>query len=392
MAGKLLAGVGVAALVLFGASGLIALGVVRDRITLVAQDSGQSSAREAEPVQLLAADVAALRADLVALSEALGPQLEQLHSALEDSADERAQSQRAGIEKLAVALASTNARVDALAAAIAKQGTQANAAFEQFRVALESRAEAELAAVSLPAAAVTAPVEPEVQPQAPAQAVLEDVTSVEPAPAEPAETAAPAQRKFLSFKLPSKSFSFSGRQRLAILPSLSRVGFDAKSTLHDFSGVTQKVEGELEVDLAQPTLAPSGSVVVDARSLDTGMADRDEGMREHLDVQRHAQLRFTWTGLRDAEVDPANQRVRAIAVGRLSIKGVEREVTLPVQVSVDSSQRVGIEGELKVRMRDFGVEPPSQLGMIRVENEIRLWLSLRARSLGAVKAEARDEK
>mgnify|MGYP001361968866 CR=1 FL=1 len=392
MAGKLLAGVGVAALVLFGASGLIALGVVRDRITLVAQDSGQSSAREAEPVQLLAADVAALRADLVALSEALGPQLEQLHSALEDSADERAQSQQAGIEKLAGALASTNTRVDALAAAIADQGTQVNAAFEQLRVALESRAEADLAAVSAPIAAVTALVEPEVQPQAPAQPVLDDVAAVEPAPAETAETPPPAQRKFLSFKLPSKSFSFSGRQRLAILPSLSRVGFDAKSTLHDFSGVTQKVEGELEVDLAQPTLEPSGSVVVDARSLDTGMADRDEGMREHLDVQRHAQLRFTWTGLRDAEVDLANQRVRAVAVGRLSIKGVEREVALPVQVSVDSSQRVGIEGELKVRMRDFGVEPPSQLGMIRVENEIRLWLSLRARSLGAVKAEASDAK
>jgi hypothetical protein len=34
-------------------------------------------------------------------------------------------------------------------------------------------------------------------------------------------------------------------------------------------------------------------------------------------------------------------------------------------------------------MKDWGVEPPSQLGMIRVENKLKLWIALRARSLGA---------
>lgn len=404
MAGKLLAGIGVAALMVFGVGGLVALGVVRERVTLVVQDSSVSAQRGPAPVELLAEDVAAVRADLAALGAALGPQLEELHASLDGAAAQRGAAQSATIERLNSAVVALSARVDSLAAASAEREARALAALEELRATSSALAQnattgagaaTEIAAApALPStdssADSSAPVAAPAVEAAPGPVAEAPPAQLDPTP--PPEPAAPAPRKFLSFTLPSKSFSFAGRQRLSIVPSLSRVGFDAKSTLHDFSGVTQKVEGELEVDLAQPALAPAGSVLVDARSLDTGMADRDAAMREHLDTQRHAQVRFTWTELRDAQVDLAQQRLSAVAVGRLSIKGVEREVAMPVQVSVDSSQRVGIEGELKLRLRDFGVEPPSQLGMIRVENEVRVWISLRARSLGAAKAVARDAK
>jgi hypothetical protein len=41
-------------------------------------------------------------------------------------------------------------------------------------------------------------------------------------------------------------------------------------------------------------------------------------------------------------------------------------------------------------MSDFGVTPPSQLGVINVEDEVKIWIALRARSLGAVQTEASD--
>ncbi len=408
MAGKLLAGIGVAALVVFGVGGLVALGVVRERVTLVVQDSSVSAQRGPAPVELLAEDVAAVRADLAALGAALGPQLEELHASLDGAATQRGAAHSATIDRLNSAVVALSARVDSLAAASALREARTLAALEELRATSSALAQNAATGPGAATEIAAAPALPSTESSAAAgsdssapvaapavEAAPGPVAEAAPAqldPTPPPEAAAPAPRKFLSFTLPSKSFSFAGRQRLAIVPSLSRVGFDAKSTLHDFSGVTQKVEGELEVDLAQPALAPAGSVLVDARSLDTGMADRDAAMREHLDTQRHAQLRFTWTELRDAQVDLAQQRLSAVAVGRLSIKGVEREVAMPVQVSVDSSQRVGIEGELKLRLRDFGVEPPSQLGMIRVENEVRVWISLRARSLGAAKAVARDAK
>ena len=408
MAGKFLSSVGVVALVALGVGGIAALAVVKQRITLVVHDEQQASAtRGPEPLELLRADLAQLREDFGAFTQALGPQLEQLHASLDGASSERAQAAQAALAKLearsqadGVAFA---ARLEALSQSLARTQSEQAASLvwlERTFAAVTARAsevdaaaaetQAQLSAAVTPtpsdtpsetaAASVAAPA----QPSAPAAA--DEPSTAAPASNPDVAAQAPAsepKRAFLSFSLPSQSFSFAGRQRLALVPSLSRVGFDAKSTLHDFSGVTQKVEGELEVDLANPAAGCSGAVRVDARSLDTGMADRDAGMREQLSVDAHPQLRFTWTGVRDAQVDAAAQKLTAIALGKLAIKGVEREVAFPVRVSVDASKRVAIEGELEVAMKDWGVEPPSQLGMIRVENKLKLWIALRARSLGA---------
>jgi polyisoprenoid-binding protein YceI len=408
MAGKFFSGVGVVALVALGVGGIAALAVVKQRITLVVHDEQQASAtRGPEPLELLRADLAQLREDFGAFTQALGPQLEQLHASLDGASSERAQAAQAALAKLearsqadGVALA---ARLEALSQSLARTQSEQAASLvwlERTFAAVTARAsevdaaaaetQAQLSAAVTPtpsdmpsetaAASVAAPA----QPSAPAAA--DEPSTAAPASNPDVAAQAPAsepKRAFLSFSLPSQSFSFAGRQRLALVPSLSRVGFDAKSTLHDFSGVTQKVEGELEVDLANPAAGCSGAVRVDARSLDSGLADRDAGMREQLSVDAHPQLRFTWTGVRDAQVDAAAQKLTAVALGKLAIKGVEREVAFPVRVSVDASKRVAIEGELEVAMKDWGVEPPSQLGMIRVENKLKLWIALRARSLGA---------
>lgn len=389
MAGKLLSRVGIAALLGVGAAGVAALVVVKQRITLVVAEQAEHSTRGPDPIDLLRADVAGLREDLGALSQALGPQLGRLHEALEAAANERAQAEQATLERTRAELERLAARVETLDASVAR--VQRDLALSLARVersvaplqesssseALARAVEPILVDVSL-GDALAAPS------TAPSTASSADVAP-EPPPRSPAAPPEP-KRKFLSFSLPSQSFAFEGRQRLALVPSLSRVGFDAKSTLHDFSGVTQKIEGELEVDLAQPDLGVVGTVRVDARSLDTGMADRDENMRAHLDVAAHPELRFAWTGLKHARVDARAQTVEGVACGKLSIRGVERDVTLPVRVSVDASKRVAIEGELEIAMKDWGVEPPSQLGVIRVENKIKVWLALRARSLGPAPA------
>lgn len=403
MAGKFLSGVGVVALVALGVGGLAALAVVKQRITLVVHDEQQESAtRGPDPLDLLRADLAQLREDFGAFTQALGPQLEQLHASLDGASLERAQAAQAALTKLEARFqsdgAALGARLDALAQSAARTQAEQAAALvwlERTFTAVSARemgADAVAHEPLAPVSGAAAPSPNETPSEAPAAVAAQptaDQPLTSPAASDPSvaahETDAPAaapKRAFLSFSLPSQSFSFAGRQRLALVPSLSRVGFDAKSTLHDFSGVTQKVEGELEVDLADPAAGCSGAVRVDARSLDTGMADRDAGMREQLAVAAHPQLRFTWTGVRDAQVDAGAQKLSAVALGKLAIKGVEREVAFPVRVSVDASKRVAIEGELEVGMKDWGVEPPSQLGMIRVENKLKLWIALRARSLG----------
>ena len=200
-----------------------------------------------------------------------------------------------------------------------------------------------------------------------------------PAASQPASS---PKKGFLAFELPSAAFAFDQRQSFAIIPALSRVGFDAQSTLHDFSGVSSKVEGTLRVNLARAEAKPSGKLTVEAGSLDTGLADRDVDLRKTLDVEHFQALTFEWSGFATTAVDARAMTLEGIATGKLTIRGKTHEVSIPVKVAVDGSRRVAIDGELVIRLADYGVVPPSPMGMIKVADELKLWIALRARLLG----------
>jgi hypothetical protein len=53
---------------------------------------------------------------------------------------------------------------------------------------------------------------------------------------------------------------------------------------------------------------------------------------------------------------------------------------------VDDSKRVIVEGEMPLKLSDYGVPVPSQLGLINMQDEVKIWVALQARALGAVKA------
>lgn len=107
------------------------------------------------------------------------------------------------------------------------------------------------------------------------------------------------------------------------------------------------------------------------------LSDKDrqtvlEHMRasEQLDTARYPQLTFS------------SSRVRKLGDGRLevtgnlSIRGVSREVTLPVQVSQAGDSLRG-EGSLTIKHTDFGFKPVSLLlGAIANADEIELRLLL----------------
>jgi polyisoprenoid-binding protein YceI len=331
MASRFLRAFGLFALLaLFGAS-IALLVLVKGRVRVTVAPDESEAGRAPPPWASTQEEIAAVRADLRAFAAALGPQLEELAASLDAAAVERERALRAELAGARADVAALRGELAQLAAAV----------------------------------------------EAPAPALAEEP----PAPAAPPP--APRKKGFLRFELPSDAFAFDRRQRLALLPSLSRVGFDAKSTLHDFSGATSKVEGELTVNLAAPVRDVAGLVVVDAAALSTDLEARDEKMREHLATASHPQLSFEWTAFRAESIDAERQLVRGAAKGTLSIRGVAREVEMPVAVSVDASKRVVIEGALPIKLSDFAIPIPSQLGVIGMEDPLTIWIALRARAIGA---------
>ncbi|MCE9595418.1 MAG: YceI family protein [Planctomycetes bacterium] len=356
MNGKLLRWIGLAALVGIAGLAAAALVLVPPRVQVVV-NSGEPE-RGPDRLATVEADVAALREDLRALAGGLDRGL----GGLGDSLDELATQSEARAKDAH----DGTARVEALQHELA-------ALRGEVRDALA--AGAERAATSEAPQEVVVAVEPAVEP-------------IVAPPSEPALQTEPPRatktRGFLSFKLPSDGFAFDQRTRFAVVPSLSRVGFDAKSTLHDFSGVTSRVDGELVVRLARPAEGASGRIKVESASLDTGIAERDANLRTSLDAPRFPELAFEWTAFEPKTVDAAAQKVVGTARGKLTLHGVTKEFAMEVTATVDASKRLALQGQAPLALSDFAIEAPTKLGVIAVDDHLTIWIALVARPLGLV--------
>jgi len=346
---KTLQFLGAAALLGWTALGLFAWSRVQKKVRVVLQEDLEPRTEE---LALLEDRLDALSGDLEALVASL---------------DENFGRLAEGVERSAVDESADRVRLERRLATL-------QASLVEIAEARESAGERPTEPVERPA---------RIEPDA-GDAGSESDLVAEPAPRAPAPSRPPVEpaprRSFLAFRLPSRDFSFEGRQTFDVLGDLSRVGFDAKSTLHDFSGASDRVRGSFAVDLSDPAAGIEGRVEIATGSLGTGLEGRDDAMLEHLDAESFEEIAFTPVGFEPRRVDPEGMRLAGTLRGRMTIRGVTRDLAMDVDAHVDESRRLVIEGEAPLLLGDYEVPVPSKLGLISMEEEVRVWIHLRARA------------
>lgn len=361
---------GLASVVGLAGVGVGALALVKDRIEVTVQPADDGD--RLDPLALVRDELRQIHVDLEAVVRGLEQSLGEVGKAI-DAGEARDLELQRQVSALASASVSSGieARLDSLRSDLANLGAGIAASMTDAAPTATGQPEV----VEMPAVGEAEPVAEVASPP------LSDVAAAStPAPV------TPGPRRFLSFSLPSSGFEFDTPQHYRVIPSLSRVGFDAKSTLHDFTGVTSAVSGDVHANLADPSIAWRGSIRCDARTLRTGVDGRDEGLREHLLTADHAEIVFELTGfmpdLAAGGIDAPRQTASGKVQGRMTIRGKTREVEMPVSISVDASRRVVVSGEMSLRLPDYEVPVPSQLGLISMQEEVKVWIELRARSVG----------
>ena len=370
MTGKLLQVIGVITVLGLVVGSIAGFSILKDRVRLVIE--ADDTDLGPDPTALLRDYVQSLAGNLTALQQAVASNFEQLASGLESGAETRhgdvkqlmrSVNQLAGqLRQFESALAQLQTKVDVLQAV-------------PLPIVVETEP-VEQVAPGLGEPVVAPAIEPTVEPTA------EPVTA-EPVAAEPAKK---PKGGFLSFSLPTTRLAFDQPQEYQLLPKLCRVGFDAKSTLHDFTGVTSAVTGSFRADFDDPDGLCQGEVLATSGTLKTGVDGRDTNMWEYLDSTNHPEIRFAILHFQAAQngVDVANKTATGEVVGKMTIRGKTLDLRVPVKIEVDPQQRVVIAGQTKLKLSDYGVPVPSQLGVINMEDEVVIWLALRARA----KAEA----
>jgi len=129
-------------------------------------------------------------------------------------------------------------------------------------------------------------------------------------------------------------------------------------------GKTDEVTGSITVD---GTTVSAATVDVDVASIATDQAPRDDYFRgTAMQVSQFPKATFTLTQPISAAVPASGDVAKTEATGELTMHGVTKQVTVPVQAAL-SGDGVQVSGSIPVTFADYGVEAPS-LGFVSVED------------------------
>jgi polyisoprenoid-binding protein YceI len=186
----------------------------------------------------------------------------------------------------------------------------------------------------------------------------------------PSTTEAPVSADSLAGTWTAAEGSIAGyrvREKLAQLPAKS-----------DAVGRTQDVTGSVTIDgTGDAFTATAADLTVDVTTL-VSDSDRRDGQikRRGLETDTYPTATFKLT---QPVVIPAEalsgSAVTVQATGDMTIHGVTKSVTIPLQTQLTGSQ-IELVGSLTFPMSDFGIDPPTIAGIVDVESDATLEFQL----------------
>ena len=151
-------------------------------------------------------------------------------------------------------------------------------------------------------------------------------------------------------------------------PHESTIRFDADARLHTFTGVVGQLSGRMRLLSASRASEAAGCVEIEASSLTTGIAMRDNKMgRSHLHTDRFPTILFTLSGV-DLVEPKGDGHYTATLRGFLTLHGVIAPLVIPTKAAL-TEQRLVVEGAVPLRLSTFQVPIPSLL-FIPMKDEV----------------------
>jgi polyisoprenoid-binding protein YceI len=157
----------------------------------------------------------------------------------------------------------------------------------------------------------------------------------------------------------------------------ARVSIEGTSNIHGYTAASTAVKvaavdiGTAGEDVLERALEPNAihafEVVIPTASLTSPKDGIDKNMHKALKAADHPDIRFRLRAL-DAAA--------GTATGQLTIAGVEKDVTLSIQVKRQGAA-LAVSGTTSLMMTDYGVTPPqAMLGMLKTNPKVTITFEL----------------
>jgi len=159
------------------------------------------------------------------------------------------------------------------------------------------------------------------------------------------------------------------------------LSFHVRNVMAQATGTFRRYEGTIEYNDEHPELSSaSGKIWVD--TIDTGIGMRDDHLKSKslFNVAQYPQMTF-----KTVKVEMTHRKKRATVTGLLTIRGVEKPITLEVIFrGVDKDPqgrtRIGFLATTTIHRKDFGLEfsPLLEAGHVLVGEDVNVELDVQA--------------
>jgi polyisoprenoid-binding protein YceI len=230
-----------------------------------------------------------------------------------------------------------------------------------------------------------------VPPQSPAPAATPTPAATAaptPSPAAAAATPAPAPEPTAPVQLtPStdgqavlyRFGSGDGQASFAIDEILNNAPFTAV-------GITDEVAGDLIIDWSNPANSQLGTIVINARTLETDNPFRDRAIRNSVlesGQDEYEFITFAPTQLRGLPASVAvGETVEFEVVGDLTIREITLSTVWAASVTLNSQDQVSASASVEVLRSDFDLQIPSVPRVAGVDDDVLLTIEFSAQKVG----------
>lgn len=152
----------------------------------------------------------------------------------------------------------------------------------------------------------------------------------------------------------------------------STMQIEGTSTLHDWTADVEKINSEINFDVAslegetKSSPVKSLSLTIPVESIESGKGKMNRKMYDALKEKDNPNILFELNNAELAEADSAMTEMELNVTGDLTIAGTSKEVSFPVSGEKQSDGSFKFTGEYEMNMEDYEVDPPSaMLGTIK---------------------------
>lgn len=205
-----------------------------------------------------------------------------------------------------------------------------------------------------------------------AAAPTEAPAATEPPPAATEPPPAPTEAPAAPAAAGAKTYKIAGDQSEASY-SVGEVFINQNNKFVTAVGITQKIEGEIMLDAANPAQTTVGEIKIDISALTSDSGRRDNAIRGRwLESEKFPIATFKPTKIEGLPATyTAGEELTFKMTGDMLVRETTVPVTWDVKAKLDGDKLVG-EATTAIKMSQFGFEAPNIANILKAEDDAKL--------------------